>query len=219
MSLFFEGIKVGLLLCFMLGPIFFTLIQASVEEGFKAGLIVGIGIWLSDIFYVTAIYWGVSKLQLATPSENFTMIIGFFGASILLAFGLGSLIAKPRIQRFEDHPRRVSSIFTLGMKGLIVNAINPFTVLFWAGITATFSLREDLVNETQQGLLFFGGIITTIVTTDILKVLLAKTIRKSMRPKHFIWFRIATGIILIVFGFGTLAWALSKGNLTFLPVH
>ena len=219
MSLFFEGVRVGLVLCFMLGPIFFTLIQASVEEGFRAGMIVGIGIWVSDILYVTAIYWGISKLQLAAPSEGFTTVIGFIGGLILLAFGIGSLLAKPKMESFDTIPQRTSSIFTLLMKGLIVNAVNPFTILFWAGMTATFSIREDLATESEAAMLFFGGIIATIITTDILKVVLAKSIRKWMQPKHLVWFRRITGIILMVFGIATLVWAFSRGNLTLLPSH
>ncbi len=219
MSLFFEGIKIGLVLCFMLGPIFFTLIQASVEEGFRAGAIVGSGIWMSDILYVTAIYWGISKLQVLAESENFTIVVGIIGGIILLIFGLGSLFAKPKLRRFGRKAKRTSSIFSLYLKGLLVNAINPFTVIFWAGITATFSIREDLATHTQSAMLFFGGIITTIVITDLLKIALAKTIRHWMRPRHLLWFRRITGIILIIFGIATFIWAVSKGSLNPLPSH
>lgn len=219
MSLFIEGVKVGLVLCFLLGPIFFTLIQSSIEEGIRAGLIVGSGIWLSDILYVTAIYWGISSIQVSNPTSNLNIWVGFAGAAILFAFGIGSLLTRPKIQELNSRPTRTSSVFTLWLKGLLVNAINPFTIIFWAGITATFSAREELTSKVDNAILFFGGIIFTIVTTDVLKVILAKSIRRWMRPIHYLWFRRITGILLITFGVATFLWAITKGNLKFLLSH
>jgi hypothetical protein len=33
-----SGITFGLALAFMLGPVFFTLLQTSIQEGFRAGV-------------------------------------------------------------------------------------------------------------------------------------------------------------------------------------
>ena len=51
-ELIIEGVFLGLGLCFLLGPIFIVLIQASIERGARAGLIAASGIWLSDILIV-----------------------------------------------------------------------------------------------------------------------------------------------------------------------
>jgi threonine/homoserine/homoserine lactone efflux protein len=40
----------------------------------------------------------------------------------------------------------------------------------------------------------------TIVVTDLLKVLLAKRIRYSLRPVHLLWLRRISGAALIAFG-------------------
>ena len=44
----FSGIGFGLLLAIMLGPVFFTILQTSLHEGFKAGLFLAFGVLLSD---------------------------------------------------------------------------------------------------------------------------------------------------------------------------
>jgi len=52
MQYVFEGILFGLTLTILLGPIFIVLIQSSLENGSKAGLIAASGIWISDIIIV-----------------------------------------------------------------------------------------------------------------------------------------------------------------------
>ena len=195
MNVFFDGIKVGLILCFLLGPIFFTLVQTSVEEGGRAGLIVGTGIWTSDFLYISAVYWGIAYIQRLTQMENFTLYTGILGGAILLSFGLFSLVTKPKFHSFSHRPSRTSSIFSLFSKGLLINGINPFTVFFWVGI-ATISGSHD----PQDAYLYFGGILFTIVVTDMIKILLAKRIRQRLKPMHVLGIRRITGIALIIFG-------------------
>ena len=50
----------------MLGPIFFALIQAGIEQGFRAGAMVGFGVWVSDFLFVASVYWGVSYIMAIT---------------------------------------------------------------------------------------------------------------------------------------------------------
>jgi len=48
MEAVFNGVIYGLVLAVLVGPVFFTLIQTSIERGFKSGVYVAIGISLSD---------------------------------------------------------------------------------------------------------------------------------------------------------------------------
>lgn len=197
---FTLGMQVGLVLCFMIGPIFFTLIQTSVEEGAKAGLFVGLGIWLSDITYILSIYWGISYIVAATEFAYFRVYMGVIGGIILIAFGLGSLLSRRNVEVMALHSGRTSAPFSLFSKGFLVNAINPFTVFFWLGITTKFAVQDAL--EPIQALWLFSGIVLTVVSTDFVKVFLAKSIRNQLKPVHLLWVRKGVGIILIAFGVG-----------------
>jgi len=86
----------------------------------------------------------------------------------------------------------------LWLKGFLINSINPFTVLFWFGLMSTTILKSNL--NSYDIPLFFGGAIGTVVITDIIKILLAKRIRRWMQPKHILLLRRVSGIALIVFG-------------------
>lgn len=199
MSPLFEGIQFGLVLAIMTGPIFFTLLQVGVEEGLGAGIMVGAGIWISDILFILLTTLGLSAMMEAANNENFQLYTGLAGGIILMVFGLATMLNKPAKLDFEaKKPSRYSSWFSLWMKGFLINTVNPFTVLFWVGIASTIIVKNAL--SVQESSLFFGGIMITIIITDFLKVFLAKRIRKFLEVKHVLWLRRISGAALIAFG-------------------
>lgn len=195
-----SGIKVGLILSFMIGPIFFALVQTSVEEGFRAGAMVALGIWVSDTSFVLAVYYGVSYLAEVVKAPSFSLILGLAGSILLAIFGLTTLLTIPKGLLSGTMPayKRSSSYLSLFIKGFLINTINPFTVFFWTSLMSTVVLKDGF--DDFQAKWFFGGVLGTIVVTDLLKVIMAKKIRYSLRPIHLLWLRRISGGALIVFG-------------------
>ena len=199
MQYFFEGVQLGLVLSILVGPIVFVLIQASLEQGARAGTMVGAGVWVSDLLFILAVYFGVSYVSEITEWPGFEFTLGAIGSVILIVFGVFSLFTKPpRFDSVKGIIPQKASYFTLWLKGFLVNTINPFTVFFWIGVMSTFVLQRDLDGDNAS--VFFGAILGTIIVTDVLKVLLAKKIRKRIKRTHFIWLRRISGIALIIFG-------------------
>jgi threonine/homoserine/homoserine lactone efflux protein len=200
MDMLFGGIKVGLILSFMIGPIFFALVQTSVEEGFRAGAMVALGIWVSDTSFVLAVYYGVSYLAEIVKAPSFSLILGIAGSILLACFGLATLLTTPKGLLSNTLPeyKRSSSYLSLFIKGFLINTINPFTVFFWTSLMGTVVVKDGF--DGQQASWFFGAVLGTIVVTDLLKVILAKKIRYSLRPVHLLWLRRISGGALIVFG-------------------
>jgi threonine/homoserine/homoserine lactone efflux protein len=196
-----EGIQTGLIICFLIGPIFFTLLQTAVERGFRAGAMVGLGIWMSDMLFITAFYSGVSQLDQLMRGEESSFYVVIIGSLILAAFGVSALFTKPALaSRSELHLRPSSSYLSLWIKGFFLNVVNPPTTLFWFTIVSTTVVNKGVAFTNQQALLFFGGIMGTVISTDLLKILLAKRIRHWLSPVHILWFRRISGIALIIFG-------------------
>ena len=208
-SALWQGIQLGLVLCFLLGPIFVAIIQAGVEDGFRAGTMVGLGIWISDLMFILAVCWGGQQIANLTECESFESVVGSAGGIVLIAFGLGALLARP-IQFDQSQLKQSSGLFSksvrlkknaywkLWTKGFIVNTFNPFTVIFWTGVMATIVIGGQM--DDQQTTLFFVGVLGTIIITDALKALLAKRIRQSMNSQQITWIRRGSGIALIIFG-------------------
>lgn len=194
-----EGIQTGLILCFLIGPIFFTLIQTGVERGFRAGAAVGLGIWMSDAIFVLIFFSSIQYISQLMEWDGFEFYVGIVGSLILAGFGLAALLTKPAFQNpAEVHFRPASSYFTLWVKGFLINAVNPFTILFWFGLMTTSILKKGL--DSQNVLIYFGGTLGTVIITDLIKILLAKRIRRWMQPKHILLLRRISGVALILFG-------------------
>ena len=92
---FLNGVFFGLALAVLLGPIFFALIQAGLERGFRAGLAIGIGIWVSDFLFIFAVYHSVSRIVAITEIDGFELWTGVAGGIILMAICTMTLLSPP----------------------------------------------------------------------------------------------------------------------------
>ena len=200
MELLWEGIKFGLALSILVGPLLFALIQTSIEEGFRAGWMVGLGIWISDILFVAVTYFSIALVAEITKWDGLEFTLGIVGGIILIIFGVGSLISKPpAIDNMKNKAIRQHSYFNLWLKGFLLNTINPFTFFFWIGVSGLVFTNNEEPNTTQA-VYFYGGLIGTLVVTDTTKVALAKAIRRWLKPKYILWLRRIVGILFIIFG-------------------
>ena len=214
MNAFIEGLGFGFVLAIMTGPIFFVLLQTALEEGFRSGMMVVLGIFISDVLFVSALYFGLATITTITDSPDFDFYLQMIGGVILVGFGLGTLLGKPpqipthlnysKItgDDIATHNFKRSSPFSLWFKGFAVNTFNPTTVLFWVG-AATIRVDSDGFDSTQF-LLFGIGILIVVFITDSVKAWLAKIIRWWLKPKYMLMLRRVSGIALFLFGIGFL---------------
>jgi len=198
MDAFGSGILLGLTLSILTGPILFTLIQTSIEEGFRAGIAVGAGIWISDILFVFCAYFGINYITEMTSWQGFELTLGIAGGLILIGVGLVLALKKsPSFHDFSKFGIRYNSYFKLWSRGFFINTVNPFTFFFWF-ISCT-ALVNDMAGENAD-LFFYSGILGTIIFTDAFKVFAAKKIQKKLKPNVVLWMRRISGIALVVFG-------------------
>ena len=71
-QLIWEGVRLGLLLSLLVGPILVGIVQAGVEQGFRAGLSVGFGVWISDVIFISLVYWGFHLIDPLVHTDSFT---------------------------------------------------------------------------------------------------------------------------------------------------
>lgn len=189
----FEGILLGITLAFLIGPSFFALIQTSIANGFKSGLALAIGIFLSDLLCVFLAYLGAS--QLLYNSDN-KVIVGIIGGIILIIFGMLNVIQKKTIEEKKIEIPKVNLPLTI-TKGFFLNILNPFVIVFWVGSVSVVSSKYDF---PLLIIAFFSGTLLTAFTTDILKSLIALKIRHILKPQLVIIINRIAGIVLILFG-------------------
>ncbi len=79
-----DGVKWGLVLAILVGPILLSLVQAGIERGIRLGMVLGFGVWFSDLLFIMLVYWGISLIPF---SPNFYFLVGMIGGVVLIAFG------------------------------------------------------------------------------------------------------------------------------------
>ncbi|MCZ2102501.1 MAG: LysE family translocator [Chitinophagales bacterium] len=192
-----EGILIGLTLAILIGPIFITLMQISMQSGIKAGLIAGIGIWISDLIVIFLAWWGIQKINHWLQNPSFLFWQSIIGGAIIMIVGMVSLMTRQKAQP-QQNLSKLRSRFSFFYQGFLVNFINPFTFVFWITMLSTRAM--DAAMRTSDLILFFGAIIGTIITTDTLKVILAKKISNRLSPYHISIVQVVASLVLVVFG-------------------
>jgi len=193
-----NGILVGLALAILVGPILFSLVQRSIEQGVYAGFCVGLGIWFSDLFFIVSIIAGMAHVNRLIESPLFKPVLGILGGFVLIAIGVGMFVSKPSGSFEMSGLRIISSKWKLWLEGFLINTINPFTVVFWTSVITSWGIEESLFSKNSY--VFFSGILGTIVFTDTLKILLAKKVRHYLKPVQVFRMRKISGLALFVFG-------------------
>ncbi|MEO0473714.1 MAG: LysE family transporter [Bacteroidota bacterium] len=190
----FHGMLIGLGFTFLLGPTFFALLQSTLENGFKSGFLVALGIFLSDTFVVFLLY-GLGLTALLTQPEHETYLsIG--GMILLLGMGFWYLI-KPH--QSTPNPKSISASNPLQFvaKGMLLNLISPFVIIFWVGVI-TLAVSSYSVEPHQRN--FLIGTLLAIILTDSLKALFAHKLKAILRPEWMPWIYRGIGAVLVLFG-------------------
>lgn len=202
MSLILQGILLGLTLAILLGPIFVTITQLSLEKGARAGMVASSGVWVSDFIIITLCFLFVQKINTLVHDDMFTYWIGLLGGFILIVFGLGAFLKESTIE-FNQSKHTTNDYIGFWTRGFLVNTVNPFTFIFWIGVISTYVIKEKISNT--EAIIFFLSIMSVIMISDTAKVFLAKMIRTKLKQQHFNIFTKIAGIGLIIFGLVLLA--------------
>ena len=189
-----KGLAAGMLLTIMIGPVFFALLQSSLEEGYKAAFPMTVGISVSDAFYIAICYFGIARF---IDNPRFQMWLGVIGGFIMLVFGLLSLFKSASRRPARKEYNQTSGFIRQMLKGILINGLNPSVLIFWLGIVSVATVNYQF--EKQGLLLFFGTIVTTVFVTDNLKAYLSDRLSAMITSRFMKIMNSVVGIAFLVF--------------------
>jgi threonine/homoserine/homoserine lactone efflux protein len=194
-----AGLPWGLFLSFMVGPVFFILLETSITKGFRAAIVFDLGVVLGDIFFIGIAYLGSYRLIQSLKDKPALFI---FGGIIMLAYGLISFIRLRNEEKIDDEAidrdiikRNYGSLF---VKGFLLNVINIGVLGFWLAVIISVGPKLEMQNSRM--FTFFASVIITYLAVDCLKILLAKQLKTKMTPTNILKIKKAISIVLMVFG-------------------
>lgn len=204
MLIVLNGIKLGMVLAFLVGPVFFTIIQTSIERGFWNGARVALGVSASDTLYVAICYFGLFQF-LNDPSVRTNM--AYIGGAILILFGLYHLIIKSRkAHAIAVKTSNEPNSFKYFIKGFIINGISPMVLIFWIG-TLSIATIDFGYTSAFELFIFFSSLLITVLITDLLKAYLADRLRALITHRFLMIMNVLVGICLTIFGIRLLLMA------------
>jgi threonine/homoserine/homoserine lactone efflux protein len=194
-----KGLGLGLILAVSVGPVIFTILKQSINNGQKGGFSFVTGVWISDLVLII-----ISNMfsTLIVEALQFKTTIAYAGSAFVITLGVYYLFFK-KVYFGEDNNTLLVQFgkraFTKAlMSGFLINTLNPSVLLFWlinaTAFAATHSALERIV--------LFGTCLLVNIFGDIAKVLMAAKVRKKLTPKSIMWINKISGTILILFGLG-----------------
>jgi threonine/homoserine/homoserine lactone efflux protein len=200
------GCLLGLILSITLGPAFFTIIQTSIDRGFKSAFFISLGVLISDISLIFISYFGLATILDVGNNQAYIAIIG---GVILILFGLHTFNKKPEmlVRRSGNYktPEGKPGFFTYLGKGFLLNFLNPFLWIFWFSALSGISQQTEPEELKSYMITFFSGTLFVIFAIDILKSYIGYKIKKYLKLRTQYLINKIVGISLILFGIILLA--------------
>jgi threonine/homoserine/homoserine lactone efflux protein len=195
-----SAIPLGFFLSFMIGPVFFVLLETSVVKGFRAAIIFDLGVFLADIIFIIIAFFSSYRL-IQTIKDDPALFI--FGGLVMLTYGIISFTknrkeSKKSIDEIDPKELAKTNYLSLFIKGFFLNFINIGVLGFWLAILITIGPQLEL--KVSRMITFFSTLIVSYFITDIFKILLAKQLRNKLNPKNILLIKKISSIILIICG-------------------
>jgi threonine/homoserine/homoserine lactone efflux protein len=205
-----KGFLMGLLLVISVGPVIFTIIKQSINNGKEGGFSFVAGVWVSDLVWVL-----LSNVfsEFVTALLDFKKPIGVAGSMFLISMGIFYLFFK----KVHVHPQDISlpplqgsDHLKLALQGFLVNTLNPGVMVFW--LTSVTAIA--ITHTVRERIMIFATCLIINMSADVGKVVLAGKLRSKLTLHNIKLINRVSGFILICFG-----TALLLGVLFFMKKH
>ncbi len=196
-----KGLLLGLILSISIGPVIFAIIKQSLTYGKRSGYAFVAGVSTSDISLLLVCNLFTSLFELVLEHKA---TIALLGAGFLLITGLYTLFFKKIVientsEAGETGSSKIDLIKSF-FSGYLMNTLNPSVFLFWFAWTAAIgATAEDSSNPIRYKLIVFSTCLIFVLLSDLLKVVLAGSLRPRLTEKSLIWINRASAIIILTF--------------------
>ena len=195
---FLPAVPLGILLSFSFGPLFFILLETSISKGIKQAFFIDVGVVAADITFFSVAYFGASKL---ITEENQPALF-VLGGVLLSSYGVLSFFKtyKKRTKQQKGKVKVIETpnLFSLAIKGYLLNIINVAVLFFWTGVLFVIGPKFEM--EMGKIWLFFLATVSTYIIVNLCKYYFASKLKTKLTDS--ILYKMKQVLNLFVFVFG-----------------
>jgi len=187
-------------MAFMIGPVFFMLLQTSILKGARAAIIFDLGVVFGDITFILIAYYGSRSLLEKIKDDPRLFVLG---GVVLIIYGLITYFDKENKKDALENSNIMNvpiknNYLKLFIKGYFLNFINIGVLGFWLGTVLVIGPSLKM-NQTAI-FSYFGTILIGYFLTDLGKIFLAKKLKSKMTPAVIYKIKKIMGLLLIICG-------------------
>lgn len=198
---FFYGLGTGMIMSIMLGTVFFALIQNSIDNGFKSGMYISLGVILSDIILISITYFNSTLIPEGGTTEQ---IVRICGAIFLLIYGISNLLNKKKIAYPKTGKGQV--LYFMGI-GFLLNILNPGNFIGWTVVSTSLSQVAQYSN--LDTVLYYVGALSAIFGMETLISYGAVQLKRFVTLKFLMMVDRVVGVLFLIFAV-VLVWPMVK---------
>lgn len=196
--IFIKGLFYGIGVSFLLGTVFFALLQQGFKFGWRAGFFIALGVVFTDSLFITLVVlftdWSSGFIQ------NNRTIITLFGAVFIIFLGFMGLIRAIRKQQTTENLQRFIPIKLFTM-GVILNLANPANFFVWLGLQVLLLAQNYSFSERFQ---FFGASLLAIFIAEVFIASFAFYFKSKLQSKSLYLVQRGINLIFIAIGISLL---------------
>lgn len=196
LDLLVKGLIIGFAIAAPVGPIGVLCIKHSLHDGFKSGLITGLGAASADGIYGLIAGFGLTAISSVLVEYQFW--IRLIGGLFLLYLGLKLLLTP--YHESTELPNSDKKLFSIYTKTFLLTLTNPMTILSFTAIFAGLGLGSVHTDYIQAILLVLGIIIGSGLWWIILSSSVALILRHRISSNRLKIINKISGLIVFIFG-------------------
>ncbi len=195
LNFFAKGVIIGFAIAAPVGPIGVLCIQRSLHNGFKVGLMTGIGAALADGVYGFIAGFGLTTLSFFLMTYQFW--IRLFGGGFLIYLGIKLLLTQPKKKQINQPDK---SPWHACVTTFFLTLTNPATILSFIAIFAGLGLGTTQTNYLAATFLVLGITFGSACWWLMLSSGVAFILHRKLGLKFLREINLFSGVVLLGFG-------------------
>ncbi len=194
-SLFLQGILIGVLASLPVGPVNIMVIQQTISKSRLEGFFSGLGVVLSDTLY--AILAGFSVAFVFQIIREYGVIFKIAVSLVLAVIGIVILFSKPE-ENSVAAPAGKGSYLKRFLSAFILTAANPLVIFIYMALFTALGIVLSLNNPVQTAIVMSGFLFGAVAWWFSITGIINRFKDKFTRRVCVIINRITGGSILLI---------------------